>query len=198
MTSSGALARGVWSTFSDRIRAHAFRHEELSGRVDHSIFFGNQIPRRLYFPSGFGSLLLNARDGDWPLGCSKEFSPFRRCMLRERGAKCLLWHPNEPMCVRCQLRRLRMRLLTIEHFGDCLTFVRRQGRYEDQRSDSLIGSRRYHGARISVGYQDHGAISAFQGAVKRGDVMRHGRQWDWGCDDVEPLGQQWPNDVVPA
>ena len=65
----------------------------------------------------------------------------------------------------------RMRLLTIEHFADCLTFVRCQGRNEDQRSYSLIGSRAYHGASVSVGYQDHGSIGAFQSAVERGDVL---------------------------
>ena len=64
-----------------------------------------------------------------------------------------------------------MRLFAIEYFGDCLAFVRRQSRYEDQRLDSLVGARRYHRASISVRYQDHGPIGAFQGAVERCDVI---------------------------
>ena len=67
-----------------------------------------------------------------------------------------------------------MRLLAIEHVGDCLAFVRCQCGNEDQRSDSLVGTRRYHGAGIGVGCQDHGLIGAFEGAVERDDVIGQG------------------------
>src|SRR6516162_9786334 len=119
-------------------------------------------------------------------------------MLREGGAKRLLWHPDESVRVRCQLRRLRMRLVAIEHFGDCLAFVRRQGRYEDQRLHSLVGARRYHRAGISVRCQDHGPIGAFQDAVERGSVIQQGGEWYWSCQDIQSFGLQWPDNIVPA
>src|SRR5215472_5779510 len=54
-------------------------------------------------------------------------------MLREGGANRLLWHPDEPMRIWRQLRRLWMRLVAIKHLRNRLAFVRRQSRYEDQR-----------------------------------------------------------------
>src|SRR6516225_1654767 len=161
------------------LSAHASRHEELSGWVDHSVFFCDEVPRRLYLPSGSRSLLLDASDSDWPLCCGKKCSPFRWRVLRENGAKSLLRHPDEPMRVRCQLRCLWMRLFAIEYFGDCLAFVRCQGRYEDQRLDPLVGGRRYHRASVSVRSQNHRPIGTFQGAVERCDVIRQGRQRYW-------------------
>ena len=92
-------------------------------------------------------------------------------MVTEGGAEARLRHPDEPVCVRCQLRRLWMRLLAIEHLGDRLAFVGCQRRYEDQRLNFLVGARRYHRACISMRHQDRGCVGAFQNAVKRGDVV---------------------------
>ena len=92
-------------------------------------------------------------------------------MVTEGGAEARLRHPDEPVCVRCQLRRLWMRLLAIEHLGDRLAFVGCQRRYEDQRLNFLVGARRYHRACISMRHQDRGCVGAFQSAVKRGDVV---------------------------
>src|SRR5580700_10748046 len=62
-------------------RAHALRHEPLGVGVDHPVFLGEEVPGRLYFPSGSWSLLLDARDGDWPLCCGEKCGPFGRCMV---------------------------------------------------------------------------------------------------------------------
>src|SRR5271169_5033950 len=169
-------------------RAHALRHKELGGWVDHPVFFGEEVPRRLYFPSGSWSPLLNACDSDRPLCCCKKRRAFGGCMLRESGCKSLLWHPDQPMCIRRQLGRLWVRLSSIEHFGDRLALVRRQSRYEDQRLDSLVGVRRYHCAGISVRHQDHGAMGAFERAIEGCHIIRQGRQWYWGCQDIQSFG----------
>jgi hypothetical protein len=70
------------------------------------------------------------------------------------------------------LRCLWMWRPSVEHVGDGLALVRRQGRDKDQRLDSLVGHGGDHRAGISVRYQDYGVIGALQRAVKRGDVIR--------------------------
>jgi len=75
-------------------------------------------------------------------------------MVTESGVKSLPRHPDEAMRIRRQLRRLRVRFLSIEHFGDSLAFVRRQSRNKNQRSDSLVVRRRYYRAGISVRHQN--------------------------------------------
>ena len=64
-----------------------------------------------------------------------------------------LRHPDEPGRIRCQLRRLWMRLLAIEHLGDCFSYVGCQSRYQGQCLDSLVGARCYHCASICMRYQ---------------------------------------------
>src|SRR5712664_3958591 len=69
---------------------HALRQKELRGRVDHPVFFGNEIPRRLCPPSGPRRLLLNARNSDWSLCCCEKCSPFEGSMLRESSTESLV------------------------------------------------------------------------------------------------------------
>src|ERR1700758_5596486 len=89
-------------------------------------------------------------------------------------------------CIRRQLWRPRMRLLSIEHFGDCLAFVRCQDRYKDQRSDSLVCVRGYHCGR-TVPYKHHAAMRAFECAIEGCRVIRQGRQGYWACRNFSPL-----------
>ena len=115
-----------------------------------------RYPRRFYLPSGSRSLLLNAGDSDGSLGCGKKCGPFGERVLTESCAKSPLRHPDEPMRIWRQLRRLWMRLLAIEHLRNSLAFIRCQSRYVDQRLNSLVGARRYHRAGISVRYKTTG------------------------------------------
>ena len=124
-------------------RAHARRHKSLRRRVDHPVFRGYEVPGRLYPPSRPRSLFLDAGNSERPLGRGKKRGPFGRCVLSESGGECLPRHPNEPVCVRRQLRRLRMRRLAIEDFCDRLAFIGCQGGDIDQRPNPLVrGSRR--------------------------------------------------------
>jgi len=75
------------------------------------------------------------------------------------------------MSIGRQLRRLWVRFLAIEYVGDCLVFVWRQGRYKDQRLDSLVGTRCDHRASIGMGGQDDGAGRPLQGSIKGGHVI---------------------------
>ena len=75
-------------------------HTDLLGRTDlvgKPVVLGHEVPRRLYLPSRPRSLLLKARDRDWPLRCCEKRGPFGGRMLRESDAKCLRRHPDEPM-----------------------------------------------------------------------------------------------------
>jgi len=164
--------------------AHPLRHKVLRERVDHPVFFGDEVPRRLYLPGGSRSPLLNACDSDWPLCCGKKGGPLGGRVLRESSAKSFMWHPDEPVRIGRQMRRLRMRLFAIEQFGDRLAFVGRQGCDKGQRPDSRVGGRCYDRAGIGVRYQDHRATGAFERAVKRGDIIRQGRQRQRGCQDL--------------
>jgi len=94
------------------------------------------------------------------------------CVLSERGDKCIPRHPDEPVLVWRQLRRLWMRFLPIEDFGDSLAFVGWQGGDIDRRPNPLIGSRAYHRAGIDMRHQDNRAADTLQHAGKRGDVVR--------------------------
>ena len=189
MTGSGAANQWrMVDLLRPDARAHALRHKELGGWVNHPVFFGEEVPRRLYFPSGPWSSLLNVCDSDRPLCRCKKCRAFGACTLRESGCKSLLWHPDQSMRIRLQLWRLWVRLPSIEYFGDGLASVRCQSRYEDQRLDSLAGVRGYHSAGISVRYQDHGAMGVFERAIEGCRVIRQGRQGYWGCQDIPSFG----------
>src|SRR5262249_61660444 len=100
-------------------RTHALRHKEQGSGVNHPVFFGDEVSRRLHFPSGSWGLLLKACESDWSLCCSKNCDPAEGRVLRESGAKSFMWHPDQPMCIERQLRRSWVRLFSIEHFDDC-------------------------------------------------------------------------------
>src|SRR6266550_9259970 len=123
--------RGIEDHFDDRLwrgyqrcmvdllrpdaRTHSPGHKELGGRVDQPVFLSEEVPRRLHFPSGSWCLLLNTSDRDWPLCCSKKRCPFAGRMLRESGAKSLMRHPDESVCIRCQLSFARLRMTQGRH-----------------------------------------------------------------------------------
>ena len=75
------------------------------------------------------------------------------------------------MTIRSQLRRLRRRLVAIKHFGDCFAFVGRESRDKDQRLDSFVGARAYHGAGIGMRNKDYRPIGPLQRTLKRRSII---------------------------
>jgi hypothetical protein len=92
----------------DRERAdrgvHALGHEALRLRVDHPVFFSEQIPRRLCLPRWCNDRLLDALHRDGPLDGAAERDLLWRCVLREGFGKALIGHPDESVPIGCKLR----------------------------------------------------------------------------------------------
>jgi hypothetical protein len=172
-TDCGAVAIGVWSTFSERTRAPmAGRHKALRRRIDHPVIFGNEEPGWLGLPAGSRRLFLDAGERERPLRRGKKRRPFGGCVLGESRVKCFPRHPDKAVCVGGQLPRLRVRLLAIKDFGDGLAFVGCQGGDIDQRPNLLVGGRGDHRAGVSMRRQDDGTVDVLQRAVKRRDAVR--------------------------
>src|SRR5262245_41390484 len=104
---------------------HSLRQTQLRGRVNHPIVLSDKIARWFHPPRRPSRLLLNARDANGTLRCGEQRSLLRGSILTEGGAKSLIGHPDEPVPIGSQLRRLRMRFFAIEYLTHRLTFVGR-------------------------------------------------------------------------
>src|SRR5271156_2803821 len=79
------------------LRAHAFGHEMLRLRINHAVFFGYQIPRRLRLPQRLWGRVLNTLNGDGPLHSGGNTGLVRGRFMGERPAKCIFRHPDKVM-----------------------------------------------------------------------------------------------------
>src|SRR5882757_11535905 len=109
--------------------------------IDHAILFGDQEPRGFRFPCRRWGRLLNALNCDRPLhsGCSAGL--IERSLVGNGSAKPIIRHPDKAMGVGSQLRRFRMRWVSIEYLGHGLALIRRERRHIDERLDSFLVSR---------------------------------------------------------
>jgi hypothetical protein len=92
--------------------------------------------------------------------------------VAEGCAKCLIGQPDEAARIGRQLWCRRMRLLAMEYLTNCLTFIGRQSRNEDQRPNSYVEAGAYHSARISVRDQNQRTMGPLQCSLECGNVIR--------------------------
>src|SRR5258708_37285631 len=90
-------------------------------------------------------------------------------------AECAFRHPDEAVTVGCQLRRLRMRLSSAEHFADGLALVGRQRSDEDQALYALVLRARDDGASIGVRGQYDRPLDPCQTTIQGSNVVPNAR-----------------------
>jgi hypothetical protein len=154
---------------------HPLRHEFLRLGVDHAILLRQEVPGRHGLPERLRGLLLQAGSVDRPLHGGEQSALLRGGVLREGRSEGAFRHPDEAVAVGCELRRLRMRLPSAEHFADGLALVRRQRRDEDQALYALVLRRRDDGAGIRVRGQHDRALDPRQATIQGSNVVRNAR-----------------------
>ncbi len=122
----------------DRMRPHAAPSSApamkrcVSGG-DHAILFGHEEPARPAPSRAAARPGADAGHGDRPLNGRQDRLLFGGGFWAKAAANASSGKPDQPVIIRRQLRRLRMRLGAIEHVGDGFAFIRRKRRNIDQR-----------------------------------------------------------------
>ena len=83
------------------------------------------------------------------------------------------------MCIRLEMRRLRMRLSAIKNIRDRLTFGGRERRYVHQRLYPVTIQAGDHSAAIRVSHKDCWPSRSLQCASKRSYVIRERCERNW-------------------
>ena len=166
------MHRTVVHVVCPNLRAHPLRHVALRLRRNHAILFRQQKPRWLRFPRRHRSLLLNAFHRDRPLHRFQNRGLVRRSLVSDCVGKTAFGHPDQPMRIRLEMRRLRMRLGAIKNIGNRLTLSGRQRRHVHQRLYPVILWASDHSARIGVSRQQHRPTRFSQSRVRERLCLR--------------------------
>ena len=173
-TAEGAVTSGVWSTGCDRIlRLHPLGHEALIVLDDHAVLLGDQEPGRPVLPQRPLHLDTDAGGRDRPLDRREHRQLFPGGILREGGGEGRFGQIDQPMRVRRELGRLRVRGAAVEHVRHRLAFVRGERGHVDERLHLVAAGRPDDRAGIGVAGEDDRPLDPLERPVERGR-RRHG------------------------
>ena len=114
------------------------------------------------------------------------------------AAKAAYRQIDQPVCVRRELRRLRMRLAAREHVRDCLAFVRCERGDIDERLHFVAARRRDDRAGVSVADENDRRGDALERPVERRDIVGERCQRQRRRDRFDPARCERRNHFRPA
>ena len=149
-TSSGAVTKGIWSTFAERTRARMRCAIKcwVAGLIIRSSC-ASRYQAGLVRHSGVGHFSWMQATAIGLCVAAKSLACCGEACCENAAAKASSGIQMKPG-VGAELRCLRMRLLTIEDVGDRLSFIGREGRNVGQRADSLVGICPYYSAGVGM------------------------------------------------
>ena len=194
--------RGHQRRMVDRMRPqpslHPLGHEALIFLDDHAVLLGDEEPRRPVLPQRPAYPDGDAGGRNRPLDRSQHRQLFLGSVLREGGGESRLWQIDQPMRVRRELGRLRMRLAAREHVRDRLAFVGGERGHIDERLHLLAAGRADDGAGIGVG-DEHGRPGyALERPVERRDIVGERCQRQRRRDRFDAARRQRRDHLRPA
>ncbi len=141
---------------------------------------------------------MNAFQRNRPLHGFQNRVLVRRSLVSNGAGESAFRHPDQPVRIRLELRRLRVRLGAIENICDRLGLSRRERRDVDQRFMRSLFGRGDDRAGIRMSNQDDGPVRSLHHTLQSRDVFRKRCEGNRRTRDFKALFSQRQNNLVPA
>src|ERR1700733_15556239 len=187
-----------------RIRAdvcahpHPFSHEALSCRLDHAIFFREQVPGGLRLPCWCWSHLLNAFQRNRPLHRRHDGFLIGGGFVSYRFTKPVFRHPYKTVSIRFQMRSLWMRWLAIENLRDRFTLVGSQRRDVHESLYPFIGRTGHYRASVSMSNPHDRPACSLRCSGESCNVICERSQRNGSANHINAETSQRENHILPT